>query len=160
MVAGNGKNKKNVVTMVAIDTNMLAAAEQFGVDVFEGGRNMFGNVEFVVPEQVLAELDKLADRGAKEHKAVEVAKKILAREGTRVKVISAGRGKGTGAEPRDAGLKTAAGRTGAVGADEALLELSRKGFIIATNDKELRARARKNGGKVLLIRKKSFLELE
>lgn len=132
------KGVRKGVTMVAIDTNMLAAAEQFGIDVFGGSRNMFGNVGFVVPEQVVAELGKLEMKNKKMHGTVAVARELLAREGGNVKVIPSGCG----------------------GADEALLGLSRKGFIIATNDKELRAKARKGGGKVLFIRKKSFLELE
>ena len=44
-------------------------------------------------------------------------------------------------------------------ADETLIELSKKGYLIATNDKELKQKIIKLNGKVLFLRQKKIIEI-
>ena len=122
---------------VALDTNMLLAIRQLKVDVFSEVENMFGkNVEFAVPEQVLAELKGLALEGKEMGKSVAMA---LAEIG------------GHCVEKR---------RVEAPDADAALAKMAKQGFVVASNDAALRKRIKGFGGKVMYLRQSRFLELE
>ncbi len=120
---------------VAVDTNMLMAINQFGIDFFNEVKREMGNVEFIVPKQVNMELDGLAKEGKKNLSSVKIAKELMEKENVEVVVTSV---KGT---------------------DDALVELAGKGAIIATNDIELKARIKEIGGKIIFLRQKKFLEI-
>ena len=113
---------------IALDTNMLVAVEKFKVDVFEEVKKMFGRVEFVVPNQVLRELEKLAGEGRATEKAVNVARELMEKKSVKEEKVNA------------------------AGADEALEKLAREGAVVATNDKVLRKKI-KEFGKVIYLRK-------
>ncbi|MAG17992.1 MAG: DNA-binding protein [Candidatus Diapherotrites archaeon] len=119
---------------VAFDTNMLLNIARFNVDVFQETKKMLGNVEFMIPKQVMQELDKLAEHGQSLRKEVNVAK--MAIENNNVKIIEV---KG-------------------MDADEALEKMASE-VIIATNDKELKDSVREMNGRVLYLRQKKFLEM-
>ncbi|MBI4210730.1 MAG: PIN domain-containing protein [Candidatus Diapherotrites archaeon] len=123
-------------TTVAFDTNMLLNIARFRADVFAQARELLGNPEFIVPEQVMEELERLAKRGLKIKKEARVAKEAMAKN--RVKIV----------------------KVDAAGADEALKKLALQA-IVATNDKELKDSVKESvvGGKVLLLRQRKFLEL-
>lgn len=122
---------------VALDTNMLLAIRQLRVDVFSEVEKMFGkNVEFAVPEQVLAELKGLALEGKEMGKSVGMALDEIGRHCVEKKLI------------------------GAPDADAALAKMAKQGFIVASNDAGLRKRIKGFGGKVIYLRQSRFLELE
>ncbi len=120
--------------VVAIDTNTLLNIARFRVDVFSEAKKMFGNVEFVIPRQVMEELEEVSGKGAKLAKEVRIAKQVIGKN--KVEIVE----------------------IGAKDADEALLKLAGKA-IIATNDKELKDSVRELNGRVLYLRQKKFLEL-
>ena len=121
---------------IALDTNMLLAVEKFKLGLLEEIESNFPKALIAVPEQVLQELEILQKRSKSLEKQVKIAKEVLKK--AKFKVLQSKESN----------------------ADKALLELSRNGFIIATNDKELRKKVKKNSGKCLILRKKKFLVLE
>ncbi|VVC00549.1 Uncharacterised protein [uncultured archaeon] len=116
---------------------MLLNIARFRVDVFAEARRIFGagNIEFAVPEQVLAEMEKLSGKSMKLKKEISIARELMAKNGAKT------------------------GKIDARGADEALKKLAVKGAIVATNDKELKDSVRELNGKVLCLRQSKFLVL-
>lgn len=123
------------MNIVAPDTNMLLNIARFKVDFFGETRKLLGNVEFVVPGQVLRELEGLALKKGKLGAEARVAIEALAKKG----------------------VKTA--ENPGFGADDALLKLAEE-CIIATNDRKLMASVKAVGGKVLFLRQHKFLQLQ
>ena len=121
---------------VALDTNMLLAAEQFKIRLVEEIESKLSKAKIVIPNQVITELEKLAGRSKKLEKQVKIAMQIIKNEGVKQMEVKASN------------------------ADKALLTLAKQGFIIATNDRELRKKVKKSFGKCLILRKKKYLTLE
>ncbi len=126
--------EKREKQVVALDTNMLLNIKRFNADVFAQARALLGSCEFVAPEQVVFELEKMALRGMKLRKEAAVARELMAKNG--VKVV----------------------KSDFSGADEALKKLALKA-IVATNDKALKDSVKELGGKVLQLRQRKYLEL-
>ncbi len=120
---------------VVLDTNMCLVPFQFGVDVFDEIQRILPGAEVYVPKKVVEELKRLEARGGKTGKMARLALRLLDMRG--VKVID----------------------VDAPGTDTALVLLAEKGYIVATNDRELKRRVWKAGGKVLALRERSHLEL-
>ena len=122
---------------VVLDTNMLLAIAQFKTDVFGLVKERLGSkVEFFAPKAVFRELEKIAEQGEKKQKDVNVVRKAI--EVNKVKEIEAGERN----------------------ADNALLGLAEKGFLIASNDRKLRKKIKSVGGKNIYLRKKKLIEIE
>ena len=121
---------------IALDTNMLLAAEQFKIRLVEEIESKLSKAKIVIPNQVITELEKLAGRSKKLEKQVKIAMQIIKNEGVKQMEVKASN------------------------ADKALLTLAKQGFIIATNDRELRKKVKKSFGKCLILRKKKYLTLE
>ncbi|MFQ5800261.1 MAG: PIN domain-containing protein [Candidatus Hydrothermarchaeales archaeon] len=119
-----------------MDTNFLMTPAQFNVDVFgELARLIDVSYELFVPDLVVKELQTLAKKGPlKNRKAARVALG-LARGIKTIKV--------EGNNP-----------------DEAILSITDKKTVVCTNDKKLRERVMKKGGKVVFLRQKRILQLE
>jgi rRNA-processing protein FCF1 len=116
---------------------MLLAIPQFRVDVFNGVREKLGgNALFFVPESVMGELRSIWKGSGRDKRIVELVLKVMEKEGVRE-------------------MKTVAGN-----ADEALIELSKKGFFVASNDRELRKKIKMLGGKNIYLRQKKLIEIE
>ena len=130
-----GKKNEGDVTVIAFDTNMLLNIERFHVDIFREAREMFGRVEFIVPAEVVREMDGLAKEGKKLEKEARIAKMAMERNGAKVV---------------DFRQKNA---------DLALLNMAPKA-IIGTNDKELKDSVRELNGRVLILRQRKFLEID
>lgn len=128
-------NGSNGLKKIALDSNMLLSIEQFKIDVFEELKKIFGKTEFAVPIQVLNELDGLSKHGRTLKKRVEIAKILL--EKNFVKKLN----------------------VLAENADDALLKLSKQGFIIATNDKELGTKIKNLSGQIIYLKKRKTLEM-
>ena len=119
---------------IGFDANMLIAIQAHGVDVFSDARGIFGGkAKFVVPEQVVRELDKLEKKGKKLEKAVAIARASL--RGNNVKVV----------------------RVEAENADSALAGLAKQGYCIATADRALGKKIKAFGGAVIYLRQRRFL---
>ncbi len=126
--------EKHEKTTVALDTNMLLNIKRFNADVFAQAKSLLGPCEFVVPEQVSFELEKMAARGMKLRKEVLVARELMAKNNVKV------------------------AKSDFSSADEALKKLAPKA-IVATNDKALKDSVRELGGKVLQLRQRKYLEI-
>ncbi|MHA1587922.1 MAG: type II toxin-antitoxin system VapC family toxin [Candidatus Thorarchaeota archaeon] len=127
---------------VILDTNFLAVPAQFGVDIFsEIERVVERRVEFVLLESTVKEIELKGgpSAGKTEAKVFRIAKELIQRC-TVVKVPES---------------------LAAMPVDDQLLEyaVSAKGAL-ATNDRELRMRARKRRVPVLLLRGKKRVALE
>ncbi|MAG21957.1 MAG: hypothetical protein CL943_01445 [Candidatus Diapherotrites archaeon] len=121
---------------IALDTNMLLAIPRFKVDVLSGIIERFGRIKFVIPKKVLEELEKMAKEGVKKKSDVSIV--IEAIEKNNVKVIE----------------------TGARNADDALVEMAKQGFWIASNDRVLRKRIKEIGAKNIYLKRKKLIEIE
>ncbi len=131
-----------VAFQVILDTNFLAVPAQFGVDIFsEIERVLERRVEFVLLESTVREIDLKGGLGAgkTDAKVFRIAKDLIQRC-TVVKVPES---------------------STAMPVDDQLLEyaISVKGAL-ATNDRELRTRARECRVPVLLLRGKKRVVLE
>ncbi len=122
-----GEKKEQVI---AIDTNVLVSIAKTKIDVLEEAEKEFGKrAEFVVPKQVIAEIESLAKKGKTMKKACEIAKKIMEWHGVKM------------------------ADTAEKNADSALLELAKNGSIVMTSDRELKRRIKKALGEIIELSK-------
>lgn len=130
-----------VVILVVVDTNFLAVPAQFNVDVFtESEVVLEQQVDFVILNSVVEEIRTLIDTAKGRNKrAFKVALELV--KNCRVVEV-------------EENLST-------MNVDDQLVEYtcSVQG-VLATNDKELKERARAKGVPVLLLRGKKRLVLE
>ena len=119
---------------VALDTNMLLAIKKLKIDIFEEIKESIGKAEFLIPVQVIKEMQKLSEKNKNMEKASNIA----------LQLIKKNKAKEIQSKEKDA--------------DKALIELAKKGIIIATNDKELKKKVLKVKGKILNIRKRKKIE--
>ena len=120
---------------VVLDTNMLLVPYYFGVDVIEEIKRIAPGVKVFVIPQVLRELDKLEREGKqRERLGARIGKKIA----EKLEVL-----------PVSENIPT----------DTVLVRLSKEGYVIATNDRELKKRIWEAGGTVIYLREKNHLEV-
>ena len=136
------KSVRNLSVTIVIDTNFLTIPAQFGIDIFtETERIIDRRLDFVTLTTAVAELDtKLAEASTiPEKQKFSIARELV----SRCKVIDIDN---TLAE---------------LSVDDQLLEytVAVKG-VLATNDKDLRNRAKKRGVPVLLMRGKKRIVLD
>ncbi len=124
-----------LVNKVALDTSILLDAIEFKIDVFTEIKNKIGAVEFIVPEQVMEELDKIGKRNEKKRRQEMMIKEIMGTQNVKIMDVSA------------------------KNADSALEKLSQTA-IIATNDKELKQRIKSLNNKIIFLRKQKYIDLE
>ncbi len=113
---------------VLLDTNALMMPVECDVRLFDELERLLGNVECVVPEPVVAELEKLQDGAGEEATAASVG--------------------------RDLADRCEARETEADYADDAVVELARTGEYshVVTNDEPLQARLRAENVPVIGLR--------
>ena len=130
-----------VVILVVVDTNFLTVPFQFNVDVFSESRMVLEQrVDFVILRSVLNEINKLAEtaRGS-DKRAFRIALELA----ENCKIV----------DVQDPISEMAV--------DDQLIEhTAQVGGVLATNDKQLRARARGRGIPVLFLRGKKRLVLD
>ena len=127
--------RRGGVRGVVLDTNMLLVPYQFGVDVLEEIQRLLPGTKVYTIPQVIRELEEIERRGGlHERLGVRVARKLL----ERVEVLRV-----------DESLPT----------DSVLVELAREGYVVATNDKQLKKRVWEVGGYVISLRERNHLEL-
>ena len=135
------KSVKNVPLIVVIDTNFLTVPAQFGIDIFsEAERILERRLEYVLLSTAESELNEKLEMAptTTEKRKFLIAKELI----DRCRVVTVDESIGT------------------LPVDDQLLEyaISVKG-VLATNDKELRIRAKNRRIPVLLMRGKKKLEL-
>ncbi len=122
---------------IAFDTNMLLTIGQLKVDVFSEVEKKFGKeIMLAIPKQVLEELEGFKTGNEKMKKDTEIALEEIKRHKVEKMQIEAGN------------------------ADNALEEMAKQGFYVASNDAVLRKRIKGFGGKVIYLRQSRFLETE
>ncbi|MEM4272094.1 MAG: hypothetical protein QXH30_00745 [Candidatus Bilamarchaeaceae archaeon] len=114
---------------VVLDTNFLLVPYQFGIDIFtEMERVLEGPHEFIIPSGVALELEKIGKGKGKEGAAARFAARLVAKMGCRI-VPSEGN------------------------VDDWIFEYALKeGAAVATNDRPLRNRLKRNRVKVISLR--------
>lgn len=123
------------VNRIALDTSILLDAIKFKIDVFTEIKNKVGAVEFVVPIQVIGELDEISKRDEKKKRQIMLIKEIMEKNDVK-EVVCGGKN-----------------------ADDALEKLSSEA-IIATNDKTLRKRIKNINNKIIFLRKQKYVDME
>ena len=122
------------MTRAVLDTNALMAPVEVGVRVFEELDRLLGEYEAVVPQAVLAELDRLSAGGGEAAKAASVGADLARRECETV--------------PHDASY-----------ADDAVVEIGRRVEYAVTSDMPLRGRLLEANVPVICLRGRTKFEI-
>lgn len=133
---------KIVPLIVVVDTNFIVVPAQFGVDIFsEAERVLERKLEFVMLSSALDELEGKIKAAANktEVRHFRIAKELA----KRCRVVESG----------EESMKLSVD-------DQILAYVQSVKGVLATNDKELKARAKSNGVPVLILRGMKYLALE
>jgi len=119
---------------IVLDTNFLTIPYQFKVDIFEEFNRLIDEkYELVTLDSVINELKKLSKRKSKDAIAARIGLELI--KSKKIKII----------------------KSEAENTDTALLKMSDKNTIIATNDKLLIQKLKKDKRKVLRLKQKKYL---
>ncbi|MFH0970521.1 MAG: hypothetical protein V1776_03610 [Candidatus Diapherotrites archaeon] len=119
---------------VAFDTNILLDMTRLKIDIFDQIHSLVGDAPLSIPIQVKQEIQTLSIEKGKTGSAARVALDALKKY--HIKVISA------------------IGETG----DEALRDLAKKGYVIATNDRGLRQSLKNAPQRPIVVRQSKYLD--
>jgi len=120
---------------ILLDTNFLLDVLRYKLD-FSIFQELEENVELFISSETLREIKSMANRKTKEGRLAIVALKLI--ESQKIKIVQS--------------LKKEV--------DEDLLELSKKeGFIVATNDKDLKEKLKKENVRIICLRNKKKIEV-
>ncbi|MEM0231414.1 MAG: nucleotide-binding protein [Candidatus Woesearchaeota archaeon] len=126
---------------VLLDTNFCMIPGQFKVDIFSEIRRILPTAKVCTLDLNIEELKRLEKEGSlKERRAARIALQLIKQKD--VCIIKTKSFLNTSQNPKDA--------------DEALAEFAAQGYIIATQDRELKRRIK---GPIIVMRKKKFLIL-
>ena len=129
------KQLPETVNHIAFDTNFLVYMIKQKVNAIEQIEKLLsGHNKYFIPDQVIAEIGRMDD-GLKTKKLAVLIRSELNRHEVKKITILAGN------------------------ADKALIELSKKGFFVCTNDKLLKKRINKSGGKIIQFRQKKLIDI-
>lgn len=128
-----------MVNEVVIDTNFFMAPFQFNIDVIDELNKVLPSYKLTTPVYVIRELEGLKNN-KKSHVRTEAALGLKYAKSGNVEIMD---------------VSTNNGET----VDDALLRIS-KSKILATNDIELRKRAKKQSIKVAYIRQKRYIVID
>ena len=124
---------------VLLDTNFCMIPAQFGVDIYAEIKRLLPLAKIYTLDMNIKELEDLMANGSfKERRAAKIALQLIRQKD--VEIIKTKSFLNTAKNPKDA--------------DEALAEFAKEGYIIATQDRELK---RKINGPLIVMRKKKFL---
>jgi hypothetical protein len=122
---------------IILDTNFLMMPGQFKVDIFEELDKLNEQFELYITQGIKDELEKLTKIGKlKDRTAAKVGLKLvhMKEKAKTLKMITVERDKYV---------------------DDNLVELTKKGYIVATSDRELQLRL----GSYIYLRQKKFIEM-
>jgi len=117
---------------IILDTNFLMAINKFKIDVFSELR---GNDLFTL-DTVIEELEKISHGKSKDSISAKIALELRKKKGLKV-------------------LKSKEKET-----DLSLLGYAKKGYVIATQDKILKDKLKKNRRRIIFIRQKKYVVFE
>ena len=124
-----------MVTKVLLDTNFLLDAIRFKVD-FSIFQELEENIEIFISSETLREVKSIANKRTKEGRWALIALRLV--ESGQIKVTQS--------------LKK--------NVDEDLIALAKKeGFMVATNDKDLKEKLKKENVRVICLRNKKKIEV-
>ena len=106
------------------------------MDVFEQISRELGKSQFFVIEPVQKELLRLSKQGKKLGLQAAIADRLIKLNHAKILKVSE------------------------KNADTALEELGKKGYFIATNDKELRKKIKQKNGRIIFIKQKKLIEVD
>lgn len=122
---------------VILDTNFLTLPHQFKIDIFsEIDRIMEENYELFTLDSVIDELNKLSESKGKDAVAAKIGLELINKKN--IKII----------------------KTREKNVDKAIISISNKDTIIATNDKILRKKLNDKNIKTIYLRSKKFLKIK
>jgi rRNA-processing protein FCF1 len=120
---------------ILLDTNFLLDMIRYKVD-FSSFDNLEEKADLFISSETLREIKSVANRKTKEGRLAIVALKLI--ESQKIKIVQS--------------LKK--------DVDEDLLELAKKeGFIVATNDKDLKEKLKKENVRIICLRNKKKIEV-
>jgi rRNA-processing protein FCF1 len=132
-----------IMAKVLLDTNFLMIPGQFGVDIFSEISRILVRPELFTLDLNTAELEKILKEGSqKEKKAARIALILIKSKG--VSIVKTKSFLNRIQNPKDI--------------DSFIVECAKDGYIVATQDAELRKRLPPDSEKIVL-RKKDFLAL-
>lgn len=131
-MAGTKRKMKKII----LDTNFILLPTEYRVDIFSEIKRLFHeNIQIFVLEKSMQELNDISLKGRqKERLQVKLAKELLKTQN--IKILSIDQEKGV---------------------DDILVDLSKTGYIIATQDKELRRRIKH---KIIILRQGRYLVMK
>lgn len=127
---------------IYLDTNFLLIPIQFKVDIFDEIERICDfPKEVLILSNTVDELKKIIDtQKGKDREAAKVALQIIDKK----------------AKQKSLNI-TAFSKESEV--DDILVELAKDGAIVATQDKELKKRIESVGGKIIILKSKSYLQM-
>jgi rRNA-processing protein FCF1 len=124
-----------MVVKVLLDTNFLLDTLRYKVD-FSIFQELEESTEFFITSEALRELKSIANKKTKEGRLALIALKLV--ESQKIKIVQSLKKK----------------------VDEDLLELAKKeGFLVATNDKDLKEKLKKENVRIICLRNKKKIEV-
>jgi rRNA-processing protein FCF1 len=124
-----------MVVKVLLDTNFLLDTLRYKID-FSIFQELEETTEFFISSETLRELKSIANKKTKEGRLALIALKLI--ESQKIKIVQS--------------LKKEV--------DEDLLALAKKeGFIVATNDKDLKEKLKKENVRIICLRNKKKIEV-
>lgn len=136
--------------IVLLDSNFLLVPIQFKIDIYEEIRNLLGNPRFIILAEIFNELHLKLHRERRHKFKLELKASMELLEQKKREIP-------------EFFIEYAGRNTANIPVDDFLIEVSNelsrkmKTIYIATNDKQLRKKAGKNGIKTIFMRKKQFL---
>ena len=124
---------------IILDSNFLFVPARFKIDIFEDIEELVGGFEPIILSTTLEELKGLSESGSEKVRRETSLARLLA---GRCRVI----------EVRRRSEETY---------DDVIVRVAKElGYPVATNDRELRRRLRRNGVPTIFLRERSHLEVE
>jgi len=120
---------------VLLDTSILLAVPENKARVFEGIEQKIGSCEFFVPSSVIRELEIVGSRKGRREDYNVVMELLKVRKVEEI------------ADERN-------------DADAFLEKQSKQGFLVATNDTELKKSIKGFGGRIIYLKKGTLIEIE
>ena len=115
---------------IILDTNFLIDCIRFKIDI----KSEFRGNELFIVESIIPEIERITKRKTKESSLAKIVLEIISNLKT---------------------LKSIQKET-----DDSLIEYSKEGYAIATQDRTLKNKIKKTGGKTIYIRQKKYVSFE
>ena len=135
------EGERSISLKILLDTNFLLIPAQFGIDIFqELDRIISRKFELLIFQGIIDELNELSQESIKRQKEVNISLELI---------------------KQCTFLDLSSQNITSTNVDDILFQLAiENGWVVATNDRELRKRLRAQQIPVILLRKKAHLTIE